>query len=415
MYKIFERLCKKSQYVVTDDARIALINYFNQIYSNRNKNFGNGRDVRNIFENIVTNQSKRVARLLNPNDSEILTFKLEDLVGIVPNIDISTKNNLDLNIDNKNNNNNLDKNKNDNKTPEDVILEDKDIETDYKFEWDNLPNITFKDIAGLDQVKEIVKVKVLLPIQHPEIFEGYTQKNGGGLLLYGPPGTGKTMIAAAIANEIGAKFCSIKPSDLLNTGIGNSEKAVKSLFVEARQYPCSVIFFDEIDSITPKDTRSQYAKQLRSEFLAQLQGTEAYKGENKNILFLIAATNKPWNIDTAFLRPGRFGTKVYVGLPDDAARNYLIKHRLDKIQSNGVVKILEDIDINSIVERTNGFNCSDITNLLESVEEISALKFINSNEKSITNDDFNKALESISSSVSKDDIDKLLNWKKEND
>ena len=90
-------------------------------------------------------------------------------------------------------------------------------------------------------------------------------------IIQGPPGTGKTMIAAAIANEIGAKFCSVKPSDLLNQGAGNTEKAVRSLFAQARSFPVAVIYFDEMDSISPKSTKSQYAKQLRSEFLAQLQ------------------------------------------------------------------------------------------------------------------------------------------------
>ena len=223
------------------------------------------------------------------------------------------------------------------------------------------------------------------------------------------------MIAAAIANEIGAKFCSVKPSDLLNQGAGNTEKAVRSLFAQARSFPCAVIYFDEMDSICPKSTKSQYAKQLRSELLAQLQGIEAYGKDKKNILFLIAATNKPWDIDSAFIRPGRFGTRIYVGLPDDEARKYLIERRLTKLKNKGIVKVSETMDISSIVFRTNGFNGSDMTNFLDRVEEISALRGIESKEKTLLQDDFDLALEQISSSVQRDDIEKLMAWKGDNE
>lgn len=287
--------------------------------------------------------------------------------------------------------------------------------SEFKFNWDSLPSINFDDIAGLDNVKEIVKVKVLLPLKNPEAFEGYEKKNGGGMCLYGPPGTGKTMIAAAIANEIGAKFCSIKPSDLLHQGMGVTERAVRALFAQARKYPCAVIYFDEMDSITPKNTKSTATRQLRSEFLAQLQGIDSYKGGSDKILFLIAATNKPWDIDSAFLRPGRFGTKVYVGLPDAPAREYMIVKRIEKILGKGVVEVKEDIDIPSVVEKCEGFNCSDISNLLDKIEELSILRGIKSGEKYICHGDFMKAFDEVHSSVQNDDIRKLNEWKQEND
>ena len=305
--------------------------------------------------------------------------------------------------------------KDDAPAPEEKILEDGGVNSDFKFDWDSLPVINFDDIAGLDSVKEVVKVKVLLPLQHPEVFEGYVRKGGGGVLLYGPPGTGKTMIAAAIANEIGAKFCSVKPSDLLNQGAGNTEKAVRSLFAQARSFPCAVIYFDEMDSISPKSTKSQYARQLRSEFLAQLQGIEEYGKSKGNILFLIAATNKPWDIDSAFIRPGRFGTRIYVGLPDEPAREYMLSRRLKKIGEKNIVAVGEDIDLPLIVEKTNGFNGSDMTNLLDRVEEISALRGISTGEKCIRQADFEEALEQITSSVQREDIEKLLDWKNSNE
>lgn len=397
LYNIFLGMCNASQYYVTPSARELLLSYFNALYAKRDKNFGNGRDVRNAFETIITRQSKRVAKFANPSDEQITTIDVPDLPLTI------TKNDRSKDEDDKP------------LMPEEKVLDEGvRLNFEFKFDWDSLPVINFDDIAGLDSVKEIVRVKVLLPLQHPEVFEGYVRKGGGGLLLYGPPGTGKTMIAAAIANEIGAKFCSVKPSDLLNQGAGNTEKAVRSLFAQARSFSCAVIYFDEMDSISPKSTKSQYAKQLRSELLAQLQGIEAYGKKSENILFLIAATNKPWDIDSAFVRPGRFGTRIYVGLPDDDARKYLVERRLEKVTEKGIVKV-DGIDIASIVEKTNGFNGSDMTNLLDRIEEISALRGIETGEKSITQNDFNDALEQITSSVQREDIEKLLEWKNSNE
>ena len=298
-------------------------------------------------------------------------------------------------------------------SPEDFLLDDEG--NDSGFIWDDIPTIGFDDVAGLDEVKKAVQIKVLLPLKNPEAFAGYEKKNGGGLCLYGPPGTGKTMIAAAIAKEIGAKFCSVKPSDLLRPGAGNTERAVKTLFKQARQFPCAVIYFDEMDSISPKNTRSQYAKQLRSEFLSQLQGIESYGKDTGNILFLICATNKPWDIDSAFLRHGRFGTKIYVGLPDQPAREYMINKRLSKIKAKGIVSVAEDINVSEVAEQTNGFNGADITNLLDHIEEISIFRAMTTGEKSIVKEDFETAIKDIHSSVQTDDLVKLKEWRSEND
>ncbi len=424
LYRIFLSLCEKNQYVLSEGAKEMLQTYFRQLYARRDKNFGNGRDVRNLFENVVTRQAQRVGRIQNatedqlaeilPQDLPITLFDEPDAVE-EPTVPVpptpptppappappkgpeEKKDDAPPDAEKK------------------VLEEGGGANTDFKFDWDSLPSINFDDIAGLDSVKEIVRVKVLLPLQHPEVFEGYVRKSGGGLLLYGPPGTGKTMIAAAIANEIGAKFCSVKPSDLLNQGAGNTEKAVRSLFAQARQFPCAVIYFDEMDSISPKSTKSQYAKQLRSEFLAQLQGIEEYGKKKDNILFLIAATNKPWEIDSAFVRPGRFGTRVYVGLPDGPAREYMISRRLEKIKEKGVVKVADDVDLAALVEATNGYNGADMTNFLDRAEEISALRGVQTGEKALTAADFAAALEQVSSSVQSEDIEKLLEWKGSNE
>lgn len=400
LYSIFVGQCEKNGYKLSPSAAKATKKYLSKLYENRTEEFANARDVRNLFETIVTRQSGRIAGIASPGDEDMVTITEEDLPFVdTPPENASRRTASAPEVS----------------APEERILDDGDvIDYEFKFEWDNLPSITFDDVAGLEDVKDTVQMKVILPLKNPDAFEGYVKRNGGGFLLYGPPGTGKTMIAAAIANEIGAKFCSVKPSDLLHQGAGQSEKAVRALFAQARRFPCAVIYFDEMDSISPKNTRSQYAKQLRSELLAQLQGIESYGKESKNILFLIAATNKPWDIDSAFIRPGRFGTRIYVGLPDADARSYMIESRISKIISKGVVKVSDSISYDSIVRRTEGFNCSDIANLLDRVEEISIFRGVKTGEKCILEEDFDKAFGDITSSVQRADIDSLMKWTKEN-
>jgi|GEM_PF-3118139 SpoVK/Ycf46/Vps4 family AAA+-type ATPase len=415
---IFEGFCHKNQYVLSDEAHAYMQEYFSDLFSKRSGTFGNGRDVRNLFESIITHQSKRIAKLINPTNEQMASILPEDLPFMQPtSLNDSKQNTITTTIPNDNliskETKPIVKPNKSKTTPEESVLEESS-EGEFRFEWDNLPSIGFKDIAGLESVKEIVRVKVLLPLKQPEAFEGYVKKGGGGLLLYGPPGTGKTMIAAAIANEIGAKFCSVKPSDLLHQGAGNTEKAVRALFAEARKFPCAVIYFDEMDSISPKSTKSQYAKQLRSELLAQMQGVEEYGNKKENILFLIASTNKPWDIDSAFIRPGRFGIRVYVGLPDEPARRYMVERRLEKIRAGGLVSISDDVDVSRIVEETNGFNGADLSNLFDRVEEISALRGIETGEKRIDDYCFTQALSQVKSSVQREDIEKLLDWQQKN-
>lgn len=419
LYNIFLGLLQKNKYCVTDEAGTVIYKY---LTSKKLNNFnGNARDVRNLFENIVKLQSRRVACMDNPHKTDLATITIEDLPfdvdGITKSPD-SDDSEVKIGID-KLVKNEAEKNGDTEREemPEDDLLNGSvsgGSNSDYKFDWDSLPIVNFDDIAGLDYAKEVVKTKVLLPLKNPEAFDGYVKKNGGGLFLYGPPGTGKTMIAAAIANEIGAKFCSVKPSDLLYQGSGNTEKAVKALFAQAKQFPCSVIYFDEMDSLAQKSTKSSYARQLRSELLSQIQGIDSYGKDNGHILFLVAATNKPWDVDSAFVRPGRFGTRVYVGLPDEEARRYMVINRISKTKEKNIVSIKDDVDVDSIVEKTKGFNGSDITNLMDRVDEISAIRGVETGTKYIDMSDFEKAFLEIHSSVQVEDIEKLMAWKDQN-
>lgn len=409
LYKIFLGLCRKNDYKLSDKAKVAMSDYLNELFDSRDDNFGNARDVRNLFEQIVTAQSTRVYANQFATDDELMTITEEDLLFFKRR---PPKKTADLPPLKENKPSIISpKEDEDKSTPEQVILDgSQGFDSEFRFTWDNVPVISFEDVAGLENIKEEVRMKVLLPLQRPDAFEGYVKKGGGGLFLYGPPGTGKTMIAAAIAHEIGAKFCSVKPSDLLHQGAGQSEKAVRELFRQARSFPCAVVYFDEMDSISPKNTKSQYAKQLRSELLSQLQGIDSYCKEKGNILFLIAATNKPWDVDSAFIRPGRFGTRIYVGLPDDDARRGIVEKHLNKLRDKRIVEIKNDIDIEAIVNATVGFNCSDIVNLLGKTEELSIRRGLLTGEKYICGEDFDNAIKETNSSVQVDDIVKLTEW-----
>ena len=144
----------------------------------------------------------------------------------------------------------------------------------------------------------------------------------------------------------------------------------------------------------------------------RLEGS--YGKQDDKILFLIAATNKPWDIDPAFVRPGRFGTRVYVGLPDEPARRYMIESRLNKIRQVGKVTISDDVDINAIVRATENYNGADMGNLLDEVQEASIMRSATGGAKVITHSDFVSVLSRITSSVQKKDLQKLEEWRNEN-
>lgn len=222
--------------------------------------------------------------------------------------------------------------------------------------------------------------------------------------MYGLPGTGKTMMAKAIASEItGCKFYSVNCSDIVSKWVGESERNIKNLFDTARNDKFAVIFFDEFESIGAKRTEDDSSRVNRvvTELLAQMQG---FKGNDDNIL-VIAATNRPWQIDSALMRPGRFSDRIYVPLPDKEARKFLIK----KSWKN--VPLATDINIDQLAEETKGFNSADVIYLCETCKVYPVERAIDhgniENEK-ITVKDLEKAKQIVHSSVQLEDV-KLLN------
>ena len=238
-----------------------------------------------------------------------------------------------------------------------AVAEGKD-DDDKAFEVTERPDVTFDDIAGLDDVKEEIRLKVILPVLHPEKAEHYRIRKGGGVLLYGPPGTGKTLMARAIAGEIDAAFFVVKPSEVLSKWVGEAEKNVEALFEQARAHPLSIIFIDEIEALIPSRRKSQSSVMQRvvPQFLAELEGFHAH---DDNPILFIGATNEPWALDPAVMRPGRFDERIYVGLPDVAARRKMLEiHLRDR-------PLADDVDLDALARGMDGYSGADIRNVCE--------------------------------------------------
>lgn len=291
----------------------------------------------------------------------------------------------------------------------------KQIEKENKLKTNNNENIkheknkiTFKDIAGLEQAKNIFKEKVILPFEHPDLFEKFNKKIGGGILLYGLPGTGKTLFAEAASNEIDALFIPIKCSDIKSKWYGESEKKVKSIFDKARSSNKAIIFFDEFEAIGSKrnDDYLDGYNDLVPEILAEMQGINK---KNNSMVLVIAATNRPWAIDSAFLRPGRFDEKIYIPLPDFKARKAMFKIYLNNLP------ISKDIDYNYLAKNTNNYNGADIKEFCEKLKMIAIKESLKSNvEHFISMKDVYCVEKKMKTSVSEEDILKIKEFEKYN-
>ncbi len=213
------------------------------------------------------------------------------------------------------------------------------------------PKVTFEDVGGMEKVKEEIRLKIIHPLTHPEIYEAYGKKIGGGILLYGPPGCGKTHIARATAGEINAGFISVGLHDVLDMYIGKSEKNLHELFDKARANTPCVLFFDEVDALgaSRTDMRTSGGRQIINQFLSELDGID---GDNEGLLVL-AATNAPWHLDSAFRRPGRFDRIIFVPPPDEPARAQIMDIML-------AGKPLEKMDTKQLARQCDGLSGADL-------------------------------------------------------
>lgn len=262
------------------------------------------------------------------------------------------------------------------------------------------PDVRFDDIAGLEDVKQDIRLKMIYPVQNPDLAKRFGIATGGGILLYGPPGTGKTMVARAVACEIEATFFSIKPSQIMSKWVGEAEQNIQQLFDQARAEPVSIIFIDEVEALVParRDSQSTVMQRVVPQILAELEGFDRKK-DSPNTLLFIGATNEPWSLDPAMLRPGRLDEKIYVGLPDAPAR-----HKMLEIYLAGR-PLADDVDFAELTDRLEGYSGADIKNICHKAATIPFLASVQDGlERVVTRADVMSVLEKIRPSVNAGDL-----------
>jgi len=226
--------------------------------------------------------------------------------------------------------------------------------------------LRFDDVAGLEDVKQDIRLKMIYPFQHADLAQKFGIHPGGGVLLYGPPGTGKTMLAKATAGEIDAAFFRISAADVLSKWVGEAEQNIKKLFDAAAAEPRSIIFIDEIESLVParRDEGSSVMQRVVPQILQGMEGFD--KKDGQPILFM-GATNVPWQLDPAVLRPGRFDERVFIPLPDLPARRKMLEiylaHR----------PLAEDINLDALAMAMEGFSGADIKYICDRAASVSFL------------------------------------------
>jgi len=277
------------------------------------------------------------------------------------------------------------------------------------------PDIRWTQIAGLENCKQALREAIVLPMLKPELFTG-ARKPWAGILLFGPPGCGKTLLAKAAATECQATFFSASSADLLSKWLGESEKLISSLFKVARIRAPSLIFLDEIDSVATKrggGSESSGERRVKTQLLSEIQGL---KSTGKKRLLVLGATNRPWDIDDAML--SRFQKKVYVPLPDLAARSAIFM-----IETEGVGMAMDDDDFVELGVRSEGYSGRDISNVCQEVImipirelDMSGLLEDSSKEvkvRDIAIDDFKNTLKKVKPMTSDKALKQYQEWAEE--
>ncbi|MEM4756391.1 MAG: CDC48 family AAA ATPase, partial [Candidatus Woesearchaeota archaeon] len=255
-----------------------------------------------------------------------------------------------------------------------------------------VPNVKWKDIGGLEDVKQELIEAVEWPLKKPEVFKRLGITPPKGILLYGPPGTGKTLLAKAVANESEANFISVKGPELLSKWVGESEKAVREIFKKARQTSPTIIFFDEIDSLAPRrnlNSSNDVMDRVVNQFLTEIDGLQSLYN-----VVVIGATNRPDLLDTALLRPGRFDRIVLTPAPDEKAREEIFAVHTKNIP------LAANVDIKTLAKVTKGFAGADIEGLCREAAMHALRRDINATE--VTKKDFDAALTKVKPSITEE-------------
>jgi len=243
---------------------------------------------------------------------------------------------------------------------------------DLGVEFQAVSDKDFSSVGGMQEVKEDIQMKIIFPLENPDLYAAYGKKAGGGVLMYGPPGCGKTLMSRATAGEIKSGFFSIGLHQIFDMYIGQSEKNLNQVFELCRSNKPAVLFFDEIDALAAdrKDFKTSSSRTVINQFLAEMDGSQS---DNEGVLIL-GATNAPWHVDSAFLRPGRFDRVVFVPPPDFQARVDIIK-----IMAEG--KPLSNFSPEDLAKKTEGFSGADLSAIFDQAIEQSLKEAMKSKGK----------------------------------
>ncbi len=263
------------------------------------------------------------------------------------------------------------------------------------------PNVKWKDIGGLLEIKREIQEAVELPLKKPEIFEQMGIRPIKGILLYGPPGTGKTLLAKAVATECEANFISIGGAQVLTKYVGESEKTVRELFRKARTAAPCVLFIDEIDAIALKRTGrgeggTMVTERIVDTLLTEMDGLRSLKN-----VVVIGATNRPDILDPALMRSGRFDRLIEIPAPGEAERVEIFKILTKKMPMD------KSVNLKDLARITDGFTGADIENLIREA----GMAAIRDDAKKVTNSHFDQSFNSIVPSIKKEDLDSVQRFK----
>lgn len=280
-----------------------------------------------------------------------------------------------------------------------------DADSDNPWVSEGIPDTTFDDVIGMEDVKKTIRNRVIDQIKFPELYEQFGLSGGTGILLYGLPGTGKTTIARAIAHEVSAPMYVVKLSDVMNKWVGESEKRIHSLFEKARSTPVSIIFFDDFDALGgERSDDNNVNNKIIVELINQMDGFR----KNTNTIVLLAATNNPWIIDSAIMR--RFEHHIYVPLANHDARIAMLQKQLKNIPTAA------DIDYSALSDMIKGYNGADIVAVIKNAKTaaLERTKEAQRNGEStispVTYDDLVSAARQHKTSVNPKDIARLREY-----
>ncbi|MBN1506055.1 MAG: ATP-binding protein [Sedimentisphaerales bacterium] len=262
------------------------------------------------------------------------------------------------------------------------------------------PAEKLEDVAGLEDVKQELREKVIEPFLHPEVYERFKVRIGGGILMYGPPGNGKTYIAKAVAGELDAAFFNVNASQIKDKYVGETEKNLQRLFDEARACAKAILFLDEVDHLLAKRGNRKIGSV--AQFLALTDGLV----KNTNCMLVLTATNKPWVLDEAVIRPGRLGTHIYVGPPDAKAREAIIALNMKGVPA------ATDVSFASIAPMTEGYSGADVAELCDRAKRFALNRQIASgSQETVTARDFTDAIAKVKPSVTTDMLREFESWR----